>query len=290
MADSLAASAAYLVGSAAREFSVTRTGYAGSIGVVWRHVDFSRAMEQDGIGITQLYAGARKTAGNPFEPLPDDVRSEFQTDVDALYGMFVDAVAGYRRMPAQRLRDTEARVYMGRDTVAIGLADKVETADEMLARLSDQQHGAPDTHKYASAAPAAHRTIHPAAQAASSTAELKQITSSAYAHGLAAGRRAERERLHGILQSDAACGREALARHCAFDACMTVEDSLRLLSSAPQASSRPLGRLDAAMAAIPQPNIGPDSAEAEMTDPKRQRSLVSAIAAGAAMSSFNRRR
>lgn len=289
VADSLAASAAYLVGSAAREFSVTRTGYAGSIGVVWRHVDFSRAMEQDGIGVTQLYSGKRKTAGNPFEPLPDDVRAEFQADIDTLYGMFVDAVAAHRGVRAQRVRDTEARVYMGRDAVAMGLADRVETADEMLARISGRQRGSAVIHRTAAVAPATRPARRAVAQAVPPTADLKQVEDRAYADGFAAGR-AERERLRGILQSDVARGREALARHCAFDACMSVEESLRLLSSAPQASSRPLGRLDAAMAAIAQPNIGPDSAEAEMTEPEAQRSLVSAIAAGAAMSNTTHRR
>lgn len=52
IADGMAASAAYLGGSAANELVITRTGYAGSIGVVARHVDFSRALDADDVAIT----------------------------------------------------------------------------------------------------------------------------------------------------------------------------------------------------------------------------------------------
>lgn len=69
IADGMALSAAYLGASAADEGAVTITGYAGSVGVVSRHVDFSRALDQDGITVTHIFAGAHKVDGNPYEPL-----------------------------------------------------------------------------------------------------------------------------------------------------------------------------------------------------------------------------
>ena len=65
-----------LSASAADEIAVTTTGYAGSVGVVMRHVDFSRALANDGIAVTHIFAGAHKVDGNPFEPLPAAVHAE----------------------------------------------------------------------------------------------------------------------------------------------------------------------------------------------------------------------
>ena len=80
VADGMSASAGYLGGSAADRLYVTGTGYAGSIGVVMRHVDVSGAMAQDGIRVTHIYAGDHKIDGNQFEPLPAAVRADFRRD------------------------------------------------------------------------------------------------------------------------------------------------------------------------------------------------------------------
>ena len=63
IADGLAASAGYLAAAGLEHFAITRTGYAGSIGVVMRHVDLSQALAQEGIRVTHIYpATTRWTA------------------------------------------------------------------------------------------------------------------------------------------------------------------------------------------------------------------------------------
>lgn len=136
IADDMAASAAYLAGSAFQRLAVTATGYLGSIGVVLRHVDFSRALANDGIKVTQIYAGAHKVDGNPYEPLPRDVQAELQGEVDAIHGEFVGAVVRNRGLAEDAVRATQAQTYRGPAAVAAGLADRVATTDQLITELA----------------------------------------------------------------------------------------------------------------------------------------------------------
>lgn len=122
-----AASGAYLLASAARQILMPETGYAGSIGVIAMHVDFSRAIENDGMRVTVLTSGARKDDGSPFKPLGADVLARWQANLDASRELFAATVAKYRggRLSKSAALATEADVYRGEDAVAAGLADGV---------------------------------------------------------------------------------------------------------------------------------------------------------------------
>ena len=122
IADSLAASAAYLGGSAFDQLSVSQTGYAGSIGVVMRHVDLSVALQNEGVRVTHIYAGDHKIDGNPYEALPKSVRADFQDEINSLYELFVAAVARNTGLSVEAIRATQAAVYRGQAAVDIGLA------------------------------------------------------------------------------------------------------------------------------------------------------------------------
>jgi signal peptide peptidase SppA len=119
------ASAAYAIAVCCDEITVQDLGFAGSIGVITMHADFSGQLEKDGIKVTLIHAGAHKADGNPFEALPDAVRASIQTDIDHAYGRFVAHVATARGMTDAAVRATEARVYRGEEAVKVGLADKV---------------------------------------------------------------------------------------------------------------------------------------------------------------------
>ena len=97
-------SAAYLIASTADKITAPRTGGAGSIGVVMMHVDMSGMLEDMGIKITPIFAGDHKVDGNPYEPLSDEARAQFQAQVDESYGFFVDSVARNRGMSTQAVR------------------------------------------------------------------------------------------------------------------------------------------------------------------------------------------
>ena len=93
IANSLAASAAYWLGSQASEFYVTPGGEVGSIGVWMAHEDWSAALAEAGINVTLISAGEFKTEGHPYGPLPEEAQKFMQSRVDDYYGAFKAAVA-----------------------------------------------------------------------------------------------------------------------------------------------------------------------------------------------------
>lgn len=136
IADTLAASAAYLGGSAFEQLAVSQTGYVGSIGVVMRHVDMSRRLASEGISVTHIFAGDHKVDGNAYEPLPREVLASLQDEVNALYDLFVTAVVRQTGLSAAAVRATQAQTYRGQAGVDLGLAHRVATTDQLISELS----------------------------------------------------------------------------------------------------------------------------------------------------------
>lgn len=136
LANDMAYSAAYALGSAASRLFVTRTGGVGSIGVIAMHADQSVRDAQDGIRYTSVFAGARKNDLNPHEPISDEAHAFLKGEVDRIYGLFVDTVASHRSLTTDAVKATEAGVFFGSDAVAAGLADAVGTFDDLLTELT----------------------------------------------------------------------------------------------------------------------------------------------------------
>ncbi|HYD30133.1 MAG TPA: S49 family peptidase [Azospirillaceae bacterium] len=88
-------------------------GEVGSVGVVAVHVDESAADAQAGLSWTLIQAGAKKTDGNPHQPLSVAAHADIQADVDALYADFVDLVARHRSLTPEAVRATQAAIYRG---------------------------------------------------------------------------------------------------------------------------------------------------------------------------------
>ena len=128
-----ALSGGYAIASQADRIILPRTGEVGSIGVLTMHVDYGAALEMDGIAVTLIQSGARKTDGHPYGPLQDEVRADWQARVDALRAIFAETVAAGRgdRLTTRAALATEAACLGGADAVAAGLADEV--ADPRVA-------------------------------------------------------------------------------------------------------------------------------------------------------------
>jgi len=137
-ANTWAASAAYWIASACDEICVTPSGEVGSIGVWTAHQDLSEAMKAQGVKTTLVSAGKYKVEGNPYEPLDPEAQAEMQRGVDAIYKSFLKAVAKGRGTTPATVRDGygEGRMVMASEAVGEGLADRVETIDQTLARVS----------------------------------------------------------------------------------------------------------------------------------------------------------
>ena len=137
LANDMAFSAAYAIGSAASRFIVTRTGGVGSIGVIAMHADQSVKDAKDGVRYTTVFAGARKNDLNPHEPISDEAHAFLKNEVERVYGLFVETVSRNRGVSADAVRATEASIYYGADAVAAGLADAVGTFDDVLAEFTE---------------------------------------------------------------------------------------------------------------------------------------------------------
>ncbi|WP_267396565.1 MULTISPECIES: S49 family peptidase [unclassified Sphingomonas] len=159
------ASAAYAIACCCDEITVQDLGYAGSIGVITMHADFSGQLEQAGIKVTLIHGGAHKADGNPFQALPDDVRDAIQADIDHAYGRFVAHVATARGLSEEAVRGTEARIYRGEKAVNAGLADKVmgwaDSQAEFVATVNGRQPANPQRRARKSGARASMETAMP---------------------------------------------------------------------------------------------------------------------------------
>lgn len=245
VASELSASAAYLIASAADEIVVPRTGMVGSVGVVMAHYDYSKALEKRGVAVTLIYAGEHKVDGNPFEPLPEGVRADWQAEIDGIYRLFVDTVARNLNIGADRVRGTQAAMFMGQGAVDAGLAHRVGTfSDEIEAAVS--RRAGPFRLNAQRKEPSMSGSDKGNGGPVTFTAEqVEQVRAEAHAAGVkegAAGTQAavsqERARIKGIVTHAEAEGRADLAAHMAFDTDMTTEQATALLAKSPKADAR----------------------------------------------------
>ena len=136
VANDSAYSAAYAIGAAANRLIVSETGGVGSVGVIALHVDQSVKDANEGYRYTAVTAGTHKNDFSPHQPLTSEARVELQSEVDRLYGLFVDHVAAMRTLPADDVRGTQAGLFFGANAIAAGLADAVGTFESALADFS----------------------------------------------------------------------------------------------------------------------------------------------------------
>lgn len=272
VADGMAASAAYLAASAADEVVLTNTSYVGSIGVVMRHVDFSRALANDGITVSHIFAGEHKIDGNPYQPLPDVVRAALQADIEGLYQMFVQAVAKHRGLSEQAVRDTRAGVYRGVAAVAARLADRIGTVDAVVAELAARRNHAASggvafslqpqeiSMTQASANAAAAAPAAPAGATATTTTTAAAPATASQADldkARAEGAAAERARVTAITSHANAAANPAITQQCIATG-LSAEQAKGFLDAAPAAgavASAASNQFAAAMAAMGNPNV-----------------------------------
>lgn len=138
VANSMAASAAYWIATAADELVVTPGGQVGSIGVLLAHTETSVLDERLGLKTSVISAGKFKSEANPYEPLGDEARAALQEKVDLYYAAFTKAVARHRGVGVEAVRSGfgQGRVVNARPAVEAGMADRVATLDETIQRMA----------------------------------------------------------------------------------------------------------------------------------------------------------
>lgn len=134
----VAYSAAYWLASQAQTIAVPVTGGVGSVGVVSLHIGLTRLLEKEGVEVTVMRAGGRKAEANPFEPLSDQARADWQREIDAIRTLFVGAVARGRKLDPKVVLATEAACIpqVTGDALRLGFADAELSPFEAWAQLA----------------------------------------------------------------------------------------------------------------------------------------------------------
>lgn len=134
----VAASAAYWIAAQADEIVVTESGEVGSIGVVAYHEDISRFLDAEGVTPTIFRSTPEKQETHPAFPLTEGAKAHLQGEIDRYYGMFLADVAAGRGVKVDQVRSDfgHGRMVGAKDAVAAGMADRIGTLDDELARLT----------------------------------------------------------------------------------------------------------------------------------------------------------
>jgi len=217
--DSIGASGAYWIASAADYIYINNTAMAGSIGVV-----MSAPSGKDARRIEIVSSNAPKKR---VDPATDEGRAEIQTLVDRLEVEFIDAVAMYRGVDSDDVRANfgQGGLLVGSDAVEAGMVDEVSTFENIISGLSGQPGAySMPTAKQAGSQPVTIDTIkaeHPdVANALIAEGESKAggDTAKALESARAEAAEAERARIQSVHEQGAKIpGHEALIAGLMFD-------------------------------------------------------------------------
>lgn len=146
IADTLAASAAYWIGSQATKFVAAPSADLGSIGVVCMHSDYSRMLSEAGIDTTFITStdAPFKVEGNPYQPLSDEAKANWTQRADESMADFVRSVAEGRGKTQSAVRETfgKGRTMGAQAALAAGMIDAITTMDALLADLTSSKKAA----------------------------------------------------------------------------------------------------------------------------------------------------
>ena len=224
-------SAAYAVATGADMIVGTPSAGVGSIGVIIAHADESKMFDKAGIDITLIHAGAHKADGNPYEPLPEAVKTRLQSRVDDIYSTFVGTVAQNRNINESVVRGTDADTFQIQAAIELGLADKEQTVGEFFQDFED------DLNKPNFRSMSAMAQNQPETPSNEQSGPPAAVDTAARA---AAAATAERTRIDGIMSCDEAKDRSTLASHIALKTAMSLEDAKSVLAaSAGEAPAQP---------------------------------------------------
>lgn len=222
--DSASLSACYAVASSASRIIVTPSGTVGSIGVVVMHVNYSKWLEEAGIGVEFIYSGDHKVDGNPYEELPEPVRKSIKARVDSTRQQFATLVADNRGLDVEAVLATEAACYSAQQALELGLIDAIAPPLEAVSAFFNfdcetEEDMATNAVSQTGMQNAANQAANAAANEAKPNVDA------------AALKAAERERISAIINHAEADGRSALANHLALNTELTVEAAAAILAA-----------------------------------------------------------
>lgn len=193
--EGMMASAGYWLAAAADRIFITGAStQSGSIGVVARHIDRSRADEARGVKVTEITAGRYKAIASETKPLTREGFQAIQDAVDYFYSLFVNDVAKFRGRSAETVlaEMADGRTFIGKQAVDAGLADGITTLPELIGELNRERDARANSWRRK-----------PAMDDKKPTAEVQQVDVAAiekagFDKGITEGAKRERERIQSV--------------------------------------------------------------------------------------------
>ncbi len=248
LVDHAAYSAGMALASGAKRIVATSSAGVGSVGVITMHVSFEKLLDEAGIKITIMHAGKHKADGNPYQDLPEAVRTKTEADLETLRKEFASLVAANRGVDVQKILDTEARTYRADEAVSMGLIDAVATPVKAVAAFLNELSGSQQN----SGATMGAENNADSSAAATNEKDVKAAVA------------ADRQRSLAIMGCEEAKGKQALANHIAFNTEMSVDEAKAMLklaateAPAPAATTTERNPLAEAMERHGSPKVGAD--------------------------------
>lgn len=243
-----AASGAYWLASAASEIVVSETSALGSIGVVGL---YRRKDGKEPSNVVEIVSS--QSPNKRPDPSTEEGRARLQTRIDAMAEVFVSTVARNRNITPEQVAERfgAGDVMIGANAVAVGMAERVGSLERLIAELAARSPttSPPTAEGFFNQDNTEKETMNLETLTRDHPDLVKQLRQE--------GASAERERIKSILASDAALGREPLARELALTTEMSAQEAALLLAHAPQSKPQPVTSFERVMATIPNPEVQP---------------------------------
>lgn len=126
-ADGMLCSGGYWLASATENIMVSDLTEVGSIGVIMTHLEYSKALEKQGITATVIREGKYKALVSPYEPLSDAAKAQIKHSMGVIYGAFIDQVSKGRNVTTEYADKTmgEGRTFWGAEGLGVKMVDSV---------------------------------------------------------------------------------------------------------------------------------------------------------------------
>jgi ClpP class serine protease len=243
--DGLGASAAYWIASAAGKVYGSLDSFSGSIGVVATLTDRKAAQERQGVKTYSIVSS--QSPRKNLDPATEEGHAAILEMVDSLGALFVESVARYRGVTAEKVMGDfgQGGVKPARLALASGMIDGIQTEEGLLAGLKSNPMVAGFAAKESTMPAEATTAATPATTAATPPSEPAVTAEERVA--------SERNRIQTILSLPEATGRERLASVLAFDPTMDPERARAILAATDKGAAASLA---SRMAQVPNPTVG----------------------------------
>ena len=123
--ESVGASGAYYIASAAGKIWANDASVVGSIGVIMEWTNYGDLLSWAKMKPQVIHAGALKDAGDPTHAMTPEEQAYFQGLVDNMYGQFIADVAKARHLPAEQIKAlATGQVWTGEEALPLHLIDQ----------------------------------------------------------------------------------------------------------------------------------------------------------------------